>query len=465
MTEKKDQESKRAKQNFRKAAGIITEKKLQGQRDSLTLQGSLGILKNMSQGPTPVALKLHLELIGNNLSGSCYSGDDDKGFTELHGDELQILQDFGRVEQAISRDVIVPGDMTWHALSYAIQRLFGWQNSHLHNFEFLESAFTAITGNDSFANYLDMCGLVFRFPHDDYKDIYWDDDYNGYEDLKVWMRGKYSGPYRYGGSGELYPVAQFMARGAEKQMPILEVRESFAEYHERTKNSHKVVPQTDENGEISLVRGYEPVRTLKAIPLKDATTKEVAQSVHFESPFNQILERLKITDLLLPEGKECPDPDVWRHAVMAANYYLINLLDEKNLAGRQSDPLLLHLEPLLFPAVDEIIYAYDYGDNWHVSIRMTDCFVHASDGGYRNAANKRPDAALAETIGKVVSGEVPVCVAADGLKVLDDVGGLHGYCEFLRAIKAGNPSEIHEHREWARERGWTGRKVKPENML
>ena len=79
----------------------------------------------MSQGPTPVALKLHLELIGSNLSGSCYSGDDDKGFTELHGDELQILQDFGRVEQAISRDVIVPGDMTWHALSYAIQRLFG----------------------------------------------------------------------------------------------------------------------------------------------------------------------------------------------------------------------------------------------------------------------------------------------------------------------------------------------------
>ena len=93
MAGKKDQKPMSAKKNSHKAAPIITEKQLQGQRDSLTLQESLGILKNMSQGPTPVALKLHLELIGSNLSGSCYSGDDDKGFTELHGDELQILQE------------------------------------------------------------------------------------------------------------------------------------------------------------------------------------------------------------------------------------------------------------------------------------------------------------------------------------------------------------------------------------
>ena len=64
----------------------------------------------------------------------------------------------------------------------------------------------------------------------------------------------------------------------------------------------------------------------------------------------------------------------------------------------------------------------------------------------------------------------PVCVAADGLPVLDDVGGARGYSEMLKGIH-GEESGYYDYndplrtKEWARSMGWTGRMSKPENML
>ncbi len=84
----------------------------------------------------------------------------------------------------------------------------------------------------------------------------------------------------------------------------------------------------------------------------------------------------------------------------------------------------------------KLVYKYDYGDGWEVSVVYS---------------------------GECTGGDRPVCTAADGLPVMDDVGGIHGYCAFL----AGEDQyeDVGESRDWARSIGWTGRMSKPENML
>ena len=37
--------------------------------------------------------------------------------------------------------------------------------------------------------------MCFRFPCEDYEDIYWDDDYKASMSVKNWLRKKYTGPY------------------------------------------------------------------------------------------------------------------------------------------------------------------------------------------------------------------------------------------------------------------------------
>lgn len=61
------------------------------------------------QSSRPIALKLHLEL---NMDG-------------ITNRERKALEKYGKVKQSISRDVIIPADMTLRALHYVIQRAFG----------------------------------------------------------------------------------------------------------------------------------------------------------------------------------------------------------------------------------------------------------------------------------------------------------------------------------------------------
>lgn len=72
---------------------------------------------------------------------------------------------------------------------------------------------------------------------------------------------------------------------------------------------------------------------------------------------------------------------------------------------------------------------------------------------------------------QVLEMERPICVAADGLPVMDDVGGIRGYCELLKAVKGKEESEVsafeskEDAKDWARMMGWTGRMSKAENVL
>ena len=74
-----------------------------------------------------------------------------------------------------------------------IQRAFGWQNSHLHEFRIPEDRVTAIC-NGKAQMWKKLVGVVFRSPLMNEEDEFWKDDYNG-GSFKNWLRKKYTGPY------------------------------------------------------------------------------------------------------------------------------------------------------------------------------------------------------------------------------------------------------------------------------
>ena len=72
---------------------------------------------------------------------------------------------------------------------------------------------------------------------------------------------------------------------------------------------------------------------------------------------------------------------------------------------------------------------------------------------------------LADTLRTVTSKKSPICISADGLCLLDDVGGVHGFVDMIRIIHGDNEYEADDKREWARGMGWTGRMARPDRML
>lgn len=77
----------------------------------------------------PMAMQLHLELDMEYVSD----------------EEIEVLQKYGRMDNTISRDFIVPGNITLHGLHYAIMKAFGWQNSHLHSYRPYPEEFDQMT--------------------------------------------------------------------------------------------------------------------------------------------------------------------------------------------------------------------------------------------------------------------------------------------------------------------------------
>ena len=57
------------------------------------------------------------------------------------------------------------------------------------------------------------------------------------------------------------------------------------------------------------------------------------------------------------------------------------------------------------------------------------------------------------------------CVYSDGLNVLDDVGGIHGFADFLVNLHEGDSDERESLKTWASGQGWNGRETKPKNIL
>lgn len=149
-------------------------------------------------------------------------------------------------------------------------------------------------------------------------------------------------------------------------------------------------------------------------------------------------------------------------------------------------PLFKEYTPKLIPIADTLYYEYDYGDGWCVKITVLDKYDRKTNADLSNSSwfvidimnakdelkrfryfqdGVEVDEELREILAYVDSKERPRCTAADGLNVVDDVGGLGGFRDMLLALGGDDLEEKESYKEWARGMGWTGRMTKPENIL
>lgn len=357
---------------------------------------------------------------------------------DMDDEEMKILKEYGDVKEGITRTVLVPAAMPLHALHYLVNQAFGWQNSHLHNFRLPETIENSLTDGGRLFSWSRLCGVYFRFPAE-YEDIFWDDDYMEGESFKTWMRRKYNGPYYNGARSESYENCQKEVKDLRSQFSEFEVLENFGEMYDRhQKTGEKDGPRS---------KGRKK--------FEEGTIHELESNITFEHGFFELLEHLQLFQILMP-GIGTKD----ERLLTSSDVSLY-----RELAARFAAPL---------PVTNKLEYEYDYGDDWKVSIECVDEYFEkiSADGSSHYFDHNGIQVLDDELYSKVGKKLKPVCIGSDGLQVMDDAGGIHGYVETLRSIKApadpDDPEALQEQKDsksWARMQGWTGRKVKPENIL
>lgn len=370
--------------------------------------------------------------------GFFYGASSDMG---LDKEEREELLRYAKAESGITREVLIPGDMNLHALHYMIQSLFGWQNSHLHHFSISQDAFAQMT-EGRFDKWIELCGKLFRFGTDDMEDLYWDDDYEPGISVKSWLKSKYRAPYvqkAYADSleGNLEGIADFKKRFPDIPMDIL---------------------------------------------LEDLNSRVV-----FEEDYNTLLEGLTLHELL-PVFKELyylyDYGDDW-----CVHISMINKYDRKTNADLQPSVAGGWFVPDIMNEKDGLSkyrYFIDDGEN-NIQKELEKQAaekgapkkeyattaageVYDISGLFEAVDNRQHfecevSEELRAQLAVVDVKKMPICTKADGLNVMDDVGGISGLLDFYRIIYGDDPDEKAEMREWARGLGWTGRMSKPEKMV
>ena len=370
--------------------------------------------------------------------GFYYGASSDMGLEE---EEREELLKYAKAESGITREVLIPGDMNLHALHYMIQSLFGWQNSHLHHFSISQDAFAQMT-EGRFDKWTELCGKLFRFSTDDMEDLYWDDDYEPGISVKSWLKSKYKAPY----------VQKAYADSMEGNL------EGIADFQKRFPD----------------------------IPM-DIMLEDLNGRVVFEEDYNTLLEGLTLHELL-PAFKDLyylyDYGDDW-----CVHISMIDKYDRKTNADLQPSVAGGWFVPDIMNERDGLSkyrYFIDDGEN---NIQKELKKQAAEKGapkkeyattaagevydisGLFDAVDNRQqskcevDEELRAQLAVVDVKKMSICTKADGLNVMDDVGGISGLLDFYRIINGDDPDEKAEMREWARGLGWTGRMSKPEKMV
>jgi len=328
----------------------------------------------------------------------------------------------------LTRDILIPSDMPLHNLHYVIQRLYGWQNSHLRCFRLEEKDYERLTVG-KVKEWVALVGVLFQGLQDDGAGAFWDDMYSG-GSFKVWLKKKYTGPYSYGGYTENYKAAKESVQQLVKHFPEVDVKESFHDYYERTKGK--------EGAE------REPIRILKKAPILNLTLEELNNSILIEGGMDHLLERLEVISVLgVHEDKLAKASELGKR--------LVNPAYESN----NGTPSGME-QPEVLPVTRKLLYNYDYGDNWIVEITRSDSLQNIDIS----------DEELNQAKQLVLDKHKPVCISKKGGYVVDDVGGMQGYADFLKTIyESAEKEERKQYREWAESLGWSSRNVSIDKMV
>ena len=397
-------------------------------------------------------IRLHLELRRDIYNPLDYTDD---GHSEKrprytdYDEETRVLREYGNVRygETISRDILVPNDIPLYALHYVIQPLFGWQNSHLHRFELPPKQFFNVTDNSA-QKWANLVGVLFRSPFMDENDQFWADDYEG-GSFKTWLRSKYTGPYLSYCHGEgIWQSTQDMKEIMRRFPLIVNDYSSYQgeEYIYMAYPAEKGTPLGSKDlSEKEKNDSWTKLTRRDVRKFKDCSAEAVLR-FFLEEPPNYLLERLPLWCVLALHGRSPQDALADGEEIDDTYKKLMDpdLTDEIKaiLSNKMDYP---DVQPSPGPSTDVLYYYYDFGDNW--SIKITGSMDACDLVEQGRITQKDIDEAM-----KIIHETYrPVCIAADGLPLVDDVGGVHGYVDFLRSI---HPTEEKHY--------WTGEEM-PDN--
>ena len=78
---------------------------------------------------------------------------------------------------------------------------------------------------------------------------------------------------------------------------------------------------------------------------------------------------------------------------------------------------------------------------------------------------------LVDFLEEVFTKYRPICIAKDGIELVDDVGGIGGFCRMLKTIYEADiyddesMDERDDMLDWAEMMGWTGRRISSRQTL
>jgi len=372
--------------------------------------------KDGNSEPPFSLVHLHLELVG-----------------DLNAEEERILQRLGGLQHGntINRDVLVPADITLHALHYLIQSAFGWQNSHLHMFYLPDEVMNRLLSG-GILSWCDLVGVWFRSPFMDESASFWDDDYEE-GSVKNWLRSKYKGPYRTLCDDESHEkcakdMKAFVSDFRDKRF-MVEYRTDEVLVNGQVNEVHVPMGCYAADGiarprfadRPDQIQGYfTKVMAFEQLPW------EVIHSFFDMFDFKQLLERLSIAEVLVLGNRQLGD-------------------GAKAETGKG--------------ITDVLLYDYDFGDSWQLKITGS----YSCDDLVESGRVTQDELDAARTA--VWKTYRPVCLASDGCNLVDDVGGLSGFVGFLEKLDGKvdkdddyAAEEQKNLRTWARSMGWSKRK-------
>ena len=428
-------------------------------------------------------VRLHLELVLPHIE-HIIGLNDKAALVDYQNEEYQeivgTLKKYADVKygDTISRDIVVPGEMPLWALNYVIQKCFGWENSHLHCFELSDEQFRRVCDGES-RKFVELMGVAFRSIWMDEQEEFWNDDYED-GSFKTWLRSKYTGPYESMCHGEGIWQCKQDVKEMKKRYRYVSVEHTVG----ANGYIHYSYPEAITKQQYEEMKPKCPIQRIVADGFRK-DEKRVTEVFTFdeipfdamrwmaESGMNRVLERLSVYEVFIIHDKSINDSFFGNDTVPSCFADVMNE-DVKADVEEYKDIDYPDAQPYVEGLTDELIYNYDYGDGWKVRITASFGAADLIESG-RVTQEELDDATI-----RMHETWRPVCIAKDGMNVLDDVGGVHGYVQFLRGINQkrkmndeydgwseeyGLYGDKEESLEWAKSLGWSKRKISNRNML
>ena len=375
---------------------------------------------------------------------------------ELSESEKEELRRHGALEgETISRDLLVSDDLPLYALHYAIQRAFGFTNSHLHRFFLSQEQQEKLT--KSAEQWRNQVGVIYRSPLMSEQAPFWADDYTG-GSIKKWLREKYTGPC----------VSQCREEGlisCREDMERVDLEEEYYVVYGSYKEGKAAeplgcVPVLGASGRKNrppTAEGF-PYQNVHQFHVQVMKLRDLPVSLIgglFERDAFDLLERLPIGEVLALHNMSCEDDfREWDRPFTYEEMLENGLRDDiQEILEEELD--LPELQPALSGFTEELFYQYDFGDNWEFRITGSrNCADLVESGKMTQDALDKSNIKARVTYG-------PVLLARSGEMLIEDVGGVGGFAEFIRDIHTMRRGERDKNgmtktdmKAWARYQGW-----------